>query len=141
MNPSSKLSFRERRDAFVREHIRAENAHDISGTIATFHHPHCEVAPFGSVDDGAEAVHEFLAGLFAGFPDFKIERPRLPHADEAVVVECVITGTHHGPFTGVPPTGRRVEVPLVAIFDFDDDRLMCERAYFDMATLMRQLQG
>jgi hypothetical protein len=34
-----------------------------------------------------------------------------------------------------------IEVPLVGIFDFDGDRLMCEKVYFDMATLMRQLQA
>jgi len=32
-------------------------------------------------------------------------------------------------------------VPSVGIFEFDEDRLMCEKVYFDMATLMRQLQG
>jgi hypothetical protein len=29
----------------------------------------------------------------------------------------------------------------VGIFDFEGDRLMCEKVCFDMATLMRQLQG
>jgi steroid delta-isomerase-like uncharacterized protein len=138
-NPST-LSFRERREAIVREHIAAENAHDISRAIATFHHPRYEVAPFGSVHDGAQAVHELLAGMFAGFPDFHVDVPRLHHADEAVVVEFVMTGTHEGTFAGLPSTGRRIEVPLVGIFDFEGDRLICEKVYFDMATLMRQLQ-
>ena len=98
MTTSSKLSLRERREAIVREHIAAENAHDISGGIATFHHPRYEVVPFGSVNDGAQAVHDLLAGMFAGFPDFHVDVPRLHHADEAVVVEFVMTGTHQGPF-------------------------------------------
>ena len=141
MNGPSNLSLRERRDAIVREHIAAENAQDISRAIATFHHPRYEVAPFGSVSDGAQAVHDLLAGMFAGFPDFHVEVPRVHHADEAVVVEMVMTGTHQGSFAGLPPTGRPIEVPLVGIFDFDGDRLMCEKVYFDMATLMRQLQA
>jgi len=141
MNSSSNLSLRERREAIVREHIAAENAHDISRAIATFHHPRYEVAPFGSVNDGAQAVHDLLAGMFAGFPDFHVDVPRLHHADEAVVAEFVMTGTHQGPFAGLSPTGRPIEVPLVGIFDFDGDRLICEKVYFDMATLMRQLQA
>jgi hypothetical protein len=41
----------------------------------------------------------------------------------------------------VPPTGRRIEVPLVGIFDFDCDLLMCVKVYFDLATLIRRLQA
>ena len=52
-----------------------------------------------------------------------------------------MTGTNHGTFARFDPTGRRIEVPLVGIFESDQDRLMCEKVYFDMATLMRQLQS
>src|ERR1700756_1741082 len=135
MSNSLSPSLRERREAIVREHIAAENAHGISRAIATFHHPRYEVAPFGSVSDGGQAVHDLLAGMFAGFPDFHVDVVRQHYADEAVVCEFVITGTHLGPFAGLPSTGRRIEVPLVGIFDFDGDRLMCEKVYFDMATL------
>jgi hypothetical protein len=65
----------------------------------------------------------------------------LHHADEAVVVECVVTGTRRRPFAGVAPTGRRIEMSLVANFDFDGDLLMCERVDFELTTLIRQLQA
>ena len=132
---------RQRREAIVREHIDAENAHDVPRAIATFHRPRYEVAPFGSPNEGAESVHQLLAGMFAAFPDFHVAVLRVHHAEEAVVVEFVVTGTHGGPFAGLDATGRRIEVPLVGIFEFEEDRLMCEKVYFDMATLMRQLQG
>ena len=134
-------SLRERRAAIVQEHIAAEKAHDISRTIATFHRPRYELAPFCSVSDGDQAVRDLLAGLFAAFPDFEIKHLRLQHAGESVVVECVVTGTRHSPFAGVPPTGRRIEVPLVANFDFDGDLLIGEKVNFDLATLIRQLQA
>ena len=91
-------SLRERRVAIVQEHIAAEKAHDISRTIATFHRPRYELAPFCSVSDGDQAVRDLLAGLFATFPDFEIEHVRLQHAGESVVVECVVAGTRHRPF-------------------------------------------
>src|SRR6201987_2511107 len=141
MSNSLSPSLRERREAIVREHIAAENAHDISRAIATFPHPRYEVAPFGSVSDGPQAVHDLLAGMFAGFPDFHVDVPRLHHADEAIVVEFVMTGTHGGPFAALTPTGRPIGGPFVGMFDFEADRLMCEKVYFDMATLMRQLQA
>lgn len=134
------FTLRERRERVVREHIAAENNHDIPRTLATFHRPKYEVAPFGAPNIGAESVHELLTALFAAFPDFHVEVPYLHHADTAVIAEFIMTGTHRGPFAGLPASGQRVRVPIVGIFDFEEDRLMCERVYFDMATMTRQMQ-
>ena len=93
----------------------------------------------------ATSLHHFVPSATAAkpysFPDFDIKQPRLQHAGETVVVECVVTGTRRGPFAGVPPTGRHIEVPLVGIFDFEDGLLICERINFDLAILMRQLEA
>ena len=42
-------------------------------------------------------------------------------------------------FRGLPPTGRRIDMPLVAIFVFDGPDLLCERVYWDRLTLFIQL--
>jgi hypothetical protein len=39
----------------------------------------------------------------------------------------------------LPATGRKFEMRFCAIFVFEDDRLVCERVYFDSATVLRQL--
>jgi hypothetical protein len=46
-------------------------------------------------------------------------------------------GTHLGDWAGLKATGR----PVACIFEFDEDRLMCEKVYFDMATLVNQSSG
>ena len=73
------------------------------------------------------------------FPDQRNELLALHHADDAVLVEAVIRGTHKGPLRSLPPTGREFELPILAIFMFDGDKLMCERVYFDQTTVLRQL--
>ena len=73
------------------------------------------------------------------FPDQRNELLALHHADDAVLVEAVIRGTHKGPLRSLPPTGREFELPILAIFMFDGDRLLCERVYFDQLTVLRQL--
>ncbi len=73
------------------------------------------------------------------FPDQRNELITLHHADDAVIVEANLYGTHEGPFRGLPPTGRTFEMRFVAVFVFDDDRLVCERVYFDTNTVLRQL--
>ncbi len=128
---------RERREAVVAEHVEAENRHDIEATIATFHRARYEVN--GETSDGASAVRELLHGLMTGFPDFHFEPQKLHHADDAVIGEGRLTGTHNGIFIGIPPTGRRIDLPVAGIFDFDDDRLLCEKVYYDSATVLRQI--
>ena len=130
-------SLRERREAIVAEHLAAENRHDVEATIATFHHARYDVN--GQISDGETAVRDLLQELMAGFPDFQAEPRRLRHTDDAVIGEARVTGTHDGPFAGIPATGRRVDYPLVGIFEFEDDRLVCEKVYFDSGTILRQL--
>ena len=40
---------------------------------------------------------------------------------------------------GVPPTGRTVEIPLVAIVQFRDGKLAHEHIYWDQASVLVQL--
>ena len=40
---------------------------------------------------------------------------------------------------GVPPTGRKVEVPMVAVVQFDGDKIACERIYWDQASVLVQI--
>ena len=40
---------------------------------------------------------------------------------------------------GMPPTGKAFVCRTVAFFLFEDDRLVCERVYFDAATILGQL--
>jgi carboxymethylenebutenolidase len=40
---------------------------------------------------------------------------------------------------GVPPTGKRVEIPLVAIVHFREGKLAHEHIYWDQASVLVQL--
>jgi steroid delta-isomerase-like uncharacterized protein len=133
-------SLKDRRETVVNAHIEAEAVrHDVDAAVATFHHPRYEVPAVGAVADGGEAVHGLLTQLLGAFPDFWLEKTALHHADAAVIVECRFGGTHRGPWAGIPPTGRTMEVPSALIFVFESDRLVCEKVYFDHATILNQL--
>ena len=137
MAKSGEQRLREHREAIVNEHVAAENRHDVDATIATFHSARYEVN--GEPSDGEGAVRDLLSGLMAGFPDFHAELDKLHHTDAAVVCEGRMTGTHDGPWEGVPATGRRVALTFACIFDFEEDRLVCEKVFVDFATLLRQV--
>jgi steroid delta-isomerase-like uncharacterized protein len=130
---------RRRREDIVREHMESENRHQFDVTMETFHHPRYELIATGDVYDGPEEVARYFEKTRTAFPDQRNEPIALHHADDAVLVEAMLYGTHDGPFRGLPPTGRSFEMRFLAVFVFDQDQLVCERVYFDAATILRQL--
>lgn len=123
----------------MREHMESENVHEFDVTLGTFEHPRYEIIPTGDVFDGADAVQGYFDDTRTAFPDQRNELIALHHADEAVIAEFMLKGTHEGPLRGIPPTGKSFECRCTAFFVFDDDKLICERVYFDAATIMAQL--
>ncbi|HEX3561651.1 MAG TPA: ester cyclase [Solirubrobacterales bacterium] len=130
---------RRKREEIVREHMDSENRHEFDATLETFDHPRYELIPTGEVHDGPEEVMDYFEETRRAFPDQRNELLALHHADDAVLVEAVIRGTHTGPLRSLPPTGREWELPILAVFMFDGDKLTCERVYFDQTTVLRQL--
>jgi steroid delta-isomerase-like uncharacterized protein len=131
---------REARERLVREHMESENTHDFDVTLATFaDHPRYEIIPTGEVYDGPEEVMRYYQETRAAFPDQRNELISLHHADDAVIVEFWLRGTHEGEFRGVPATGKCFEQRMAAFFLFEGERLVNERVYFDAAGLLAQL--
>jgi steroid delta-isomerase-like uncharacterized protein len=127
-----------RRLGIVNEHVRAENAHDVHAVVATF-----AADPVFSLNgesfrgrDAAAAAH---AGLFEGFPDLVIEPAATHVSGDVIIVESVQRGTHDGPFQGIAPTGRRIEVPVCTLFVFRHTELVAETVYLDVALVLGQL--
>ena len=130
---------RVRRHAVVMEHMTAENAYEFERCIGAFAHPRYEIVPTGEVWDGHDGVHVLLRENRTAFPDFHFAPTATHHADEAVIVEGRFTGTHGGPWRGLPATGRKIDFRLIIVFAFEGDRMVCERTFFDLGTILRQL--
>jgi steroid delta-isomerase-like uncharacterized protein len=129
------------RIAAVDQHIRLETQHDLEGVLGTFGEAaHYDDEPWSEHYQGRLGVRQFYQQLMTARPDLEIEVRKQHVADEAILVEVTIRGTHLGEWKGLPATGRRVEVPLCGVYTFDvDDRLAGERIYYDRATVLRQL--
>jgi steroid delta-isomerase-like uncharacterized protein len=133
-------ALRERRERIVREHMESENRLDFDTTMDTFHHPRYELIGTGEVHDGEAEVRAYFKEGRAAFPDQRNELIALHHSDDAVIAEFWLRGTHLGSFRGLPGTGRSFECRMTAFFLFEEeDRLVCERVYFDVGTILRQL--
>ncbi|MGH2979320.1 MAG: ester cyclase, partial [Solirubrobacterales bacterium] len=138
-NQGPSAALRRRREAIVREHMESENRLDFDTTMSTFHHPRYELIATGDVHDGEGEVARYFEESRRAFPDQRNELIELHHAEGAVIAEFDLKGTHLGTFRGLPPTGRSFTCRMAALFLFEEDRLVCERVYFDAATIQRQL--
>jgi steroid delta-isomerase-like uncharacterized protein len=131
----------ERRLEVVRHHMESENRLAFDETLATFTHPRYELVATGTVFDGADEVMGYYRTSRTAFPDQRNEIHSLRHADDAVIVEFDLLGTHEGDFLGFPGTGRTFRCRMCAFFVFEDggDRIEIERIYFDASTMLAQL--
>ena len=127
--------------ALVEEHVRRENAHDLPGIMETFGtRAYYDDEPWSEHHEGRDAVHAYYADLLASLPDLRIEIKNCVAAENGVVIEVQISGTHDGPWRGLPATGRRVSFPLCGVFEFDDaGKLAGERIYYDRAFVLQQI--
>jgi steroid delta-isomerase-like uncharacterized protein len=133
------MNLRKVREATVLEHMEAENAHDFARCIAAFSHPRYEIVATGEVWDGLSGVNKLLDENKQGFSNFHFNPEAIHHADDAVIVEGRFTGTHDGNWRGLPATGRQVDFPLIIVFKFDEERMVCEKTYFNIGTPLQQL--
>jgi ketosteroid isomerase-like protein len=124
----------EQRLAVVREHMASENDLDFERTIATFAHPRYELMATGEVFDGDDEVRRYYARTRADFPDQRNENSVLRSTHDGVVVEFDLLGTHR-------TLGTSFRSRMLALFIFEDgtDRIVCERVYFDAASIREQL--
>jgi carboxymethylenebutenolidase len=95
--------------------------------------------------DGREELYEFYAKYFLPQipPDMEMVPVSRTIGQGRLVDEMVARFTHTIPMDfmlpGIPPTGKRVEVALVVVVQFDGDKLAHEHLYWDQASVLVQL--
>jgi steroid delta-isomerase-like uncharacterized protein len=123
----------------VEEHIHRENVRDLAGIMRTFG-ADAQLTLNGEHHPGHDRVRGLYQMLLDSFPDLHVEVRKVYPAEDAVVTEVVLHGTQAQSFLGIPATGRRVQLPMCALFQFGaDGRLAGESVYFDGALLLRQV--
>jgi steroid delta-isomerase-like uncharacterized protein len=123
----------------VDEHLNAEARHDAEAAAATYApHGYYHHVPLGLLLEGQDAVAAGYASSFAAFPDSEI-------SNEGEVVEGNhyvhwgrFRGTLAGPWLGLPPTNRRLDLPFAAVIEVREGRMIGEALYYDLDTLCTQ---
>lgn len=89
---------------------------------------------------GHKAVREFFAEMFTALPDYQMEIEQVIADSDAVAVRWRSTGTFDGgPFQGIQPSGRRVEIRGVDVIEVDGEHIVRNTIYYDGASFARQV--
>jgi carboxymethylenebutenolidase len=130
-------------DAHVRHEFEDK---DVDATMATMvDEPYVWHVPTMTGGVGGDAVRRFYASDFIGrMPaDTEIVQVSRTVDEHQVVDELVLRFTHDIEIPimlpGIPPTGRRVELPHVVVMRFQDGKVAHEHIYWDQASLLAQV--
>jgi carboxymethylenebutenolidase len=123
------------------EHTAHEfSTRDTEATVATVNH-----VPVMTGGYGKDALRAFYSRDFIPSmpPDTTLTPVSRTIGEDQLVDEMIFSFTHTQEMPwmlpGIPPTNKRVEVPLVAIVGFRDGKLAHERIYWDQASVLKQI--
>ncbi len=134
-------------EALWEAHTKYEFAEpDVEATLATMvEDAYVNHIPVMTGGQGKSALRMFYGKDFIPCmpPDFTLTDVSRTVGEDQLVDEMVISFTHtvEMPWIlpGIPPTGRHVAVPLVAIVRFRDGKLAHEHIYWDQASVLKQI--
>ncbi|HEY2481010.1 MAG TPA: nuclear transport factor 2 family protein [Caulobacteraceae bacterium] len=128
-------------------HCRYEfETRDLDATMATMvAEPYVNHVPTMTGGVGQAQLKQFYHRHFIGRnpPDTALTLVSRTVGTGGLVDEMLFSFTHtcevDWMLPGVAPTGRRVEIPLVAIVRFEGDKLAHEHIYWDQASVLVQI--
>ncbi len=116
------------------------NAGDIDGfgdLMADDFVEHEETPGLAPTKDG---VLEFFRMYRTAFPDLRMDPEEVLVSGDKTVTRARATGTHQGELMGMPPTGKRVDVKLIDIMQFNAAGMIREHwGLVDVLSMMQQL--
>ena len=129
------------------EHIRCEfSTRNTEDTLVTMvDDAYVNHIPVMTGGVGQDQLREFYSRRFIPQmpPDTEMTPVSRTIGEDQIVDEMVFKFTHTIPMDwmlpGIPPTGKRVEVPLVAIVRVRDGKLAHEHIYWDQASVLVQI--
>ena len=123
--------------------LEATNTHDrelISKKIDEVFHPGVLIrTPLPVQATGAQAFKEVFATLHRAFPDLHVTVEDLIEEGDKVVCRNTVTGTHHGQYMGLAPTGKSVAYNEIFILRFVNGRIAEIWGIVDVLSQLKQL--
>jgi steroid delta-isomerase-like uncharacterized protein len=120
------------------------NKRDLDGVLALLTEDFVlEDVALGLRFEGPEGFEAWLTPFLSAMPDASTEVTLVVDGGDRVATEHTGRGTHTGPLPTpegeIPASGRPVELKFGEFFQLRDGKIAHFRAYWDSASLMRQI--
>ena len=94
---------------------------------------------FPSLTSGAENIKNHIQNCRNGFPDLMVTIDDTIAERDEVVVHWTVTGTHEGPFLGMPPTNKKANITGTSINRIEGSKIAEMWSNWNLMSLMEQL--
>jgi predicted ester cyclase len=132
---SNKATFRHFHDA-----VNSGDMDLISNMIDEAFEPDVQIrTPLPVEATGAQALKQVWATLLRGYPDLHLTVEDLIAEGDKLVCRNVVTGTHHGEYMGIAPTGKSVTYNEIFIVRFVNGRIAETWGVVDVLSQLKQL--
>ena len=89
---------------------------------------------------GHDGIRKAIEETFISFPDWFEDVVDIVAENDRVVTRYISTGTHHGPYQGIQPTGKKIVVDEISIFRLEDRKVAEQWCLVDDMAILKQLQ-
>jgi len=124
-----------------RSYFEAIDSRDADAAAAHFHPDGIDDIVALGVFRGPEEVRDFFREMFLAMPDATMKVERIVADHEVAGVQWRLAGTFDGgPFQGIEPTGKRVELRGFDALEIDEDgKITRNTGYYDGAAFARAI--
>jgi steroid delta-isomerase-like uncharacterized protein len=122
--------------------MRAAQAFNKIDDRSGWYHFHAESVEAHGLGPNAldkAGMKSFYTALWGGFPDLTIHIDDLVGEGDKVVWRVTASGTHDGPFQGVPATGKSVKFGAQYTFRFENGKIVERWSTIDRLSVLMQI--
>lgn len=88
---------------------------------------------------GPREMKEHVSGWLMSFPDLRFNIEQMFAEQDRVVSQLVMEGTHQGPWMGISPTGKRLQIRMITIHRIADGKIVEDWVLVESLGLFQQL--
>ena len=93
----------------------------------------------GGTVQGRGQILQVFQTYFVAFPDMEMHTGDVLIDGNRAAVFSTFVGTDRGGFMGMPATGRRVNIPVVFLYEFEGGKIVRDRRVYDFTSVLLQV--